>query len=273
LRADIIHVTGDVQYCALGVRRRRCVLTVLDLESLQRLRGLRKFALSLLWYRLPTWWAERVTVISQATKEDLLRHLPAREPKVAVVSCPVGPAFLGALHRGRTGDLPQVLQIGTAPNKNLERVVEAIAPLPVHLRILGSLTDDQRSLLESGSLSYSVVSNLSDDDLLREYVSSDLLAFVSTYEGFGLPILEAQAVGLPVITSNVSSMPEVAGEGAELVDPFSADAIRKAIEHVLGSPGLADKLVMKGRENVRSYLPRAIAATYAEIYRSMDLPG
>lgn len=273
LRADIIHVTGDVHYCALGIRRRRCVLTILDLESLQRLRGLRKLVLSVFWYRLPTWWANRVTVISEATKNDLVRHVPSCAGKVTVVPCPVGPDFLKVQQGLRTGRLPQVLQIGTAPNKNLERVVDALAALPVHLRILGTPTDKQRRLLEAAPLSYSVVSNLSDEELRLEYASSDLLAFVSTYEGFGLPIIEAQAVGLPVITSNVSSMPEVAGEGALLVDPFSIEAIRKAVDHVLGSPEVAEMLAMKGRENAQAFLPAAIAATYAGIYCGMKLPG
>lgn len=273
LRADVIHVTGDVQYCALAVRRRRCVLTVLDLESLERLRGLRKQALSLLWFRLPTWWAGRVTTISRATREDLVRHLPSRAAKTTVVPCPVGPAFLQARRPPRRQHPAQVLQIGTAPNKNLERLVDALGPLPVHLRIVGTPTEAQRTLLEASPVPYSLVRNLSEDELIREYLASDVLTFVSTYEGFGLPIVEAQALGLPVITSDRSSMPEVAGDGALLVDPGSTLAIRAAVVRVLESPDLAEELVARGRRNVQSYLPEAVAAGYAEVYRAMARPS
>jgi len=165
--------------------------------------------------------------------------------------------------------LTQVLQVGTNPNKNLERLVQAIAPLPVHLRIVGSLSEEQQVLLNTSGLSYSSVANLSEEDLVGEYSGSDVLTFLSTYEGFGLPIVEAQAVGLPVITSNVSSMPEVAGDGAVLVDPFSYEAIRDAVVRLLESPDLAEQLVTRGRQNVQRYLPGAIARMYADIYREM----
>lgn len=273
LRADIFHVGGDVHYCALAIRRSRSVLTVHDLATLRRLQGLRRRAFFILWYRLPTWWSARVTTISQATKNELVGVLPARAAKTSVVPNPVGTAFLNAQRTPQQRELPQVLQVGTGANKNLERVISAIASLPVHLRIVGSLSERQRSLLEGASLSYSAVENLCEEDLVREYTESDVLAFMSTYEGFGLPIIEAQAVGLPVITSNVSSMPEVAGEGALLIDPLDTGAIRDAVALVVKSPHLAQSLVARGHQNVTRFLPGAIAEMYADIYRDMGQHG
>ncbi|HUP70147.1 MAG TPA: glycosyltransferase family 1 protein [Acidimicrobiales bacterium] len=273
LRADVVHVGGDVHYCVLAIRRTRSVLTVPDLVTLHRLQGIRRRALFLLWYRLPTWWAARVTTISQATKNELVQVLPARAAKTSVVPCPVGNAFLNAQRTPQQRELPQILQVGTGANKNLERVISAIASLPVHLRIVGSLSDKQRLLLDGTSLSYSAVENLCEEGLVREYTESDVLSFMSTYEGFGLPIIEAQAVGLPVITSNVSSMPEVAGEGALLVDPLDTGAIRDAVALLIKSPDLAQSLVARGHQNVTRFLPGAIAEMYADIYRGMGQPG
>lgn len=269
LRADVIHVGGDVHYCALAIRRCRSVLTVHDLATLHRLRGLRRRAFFILWYRLPTWWSARVTTISQTTKNELVGSLPTRANKTSVVPNPVGMAFLTARRTPQQRELPQVLQIGTGINKNLDRVIRAVAPLPIHLRIVGQLSEKQRLLLGSTPLSYSVVENLCEEDLVREYTGSDVLTFISTYEGFGLPIVEAQAVGLPVITSNVSSMPEVAGDGALLVDPLDTGAIRDAIALLVKSPDLAQSLVTRGHQNVRRYLPESIAEMYAQIYRGM----
>ena len=96
-----------------------------------------------------------------------------------------------------------------------------------------------------------------------------MVVFASLYEGFGLPILEAQAMGRPVITSNFGAMREAAGDGALLVDPYSVGAIRAAILRLKNEPGLREELVRKGRENAEKYRGAAVAERYAEIYRRL----
>lgn len=269
LQPEVVHVTGDVHYCCLAVRRKRCVLTVHDLSSLHRLVGLRKQLYFLCWFRLPTWWAARITTVSRATRDELLRSLPGRAPKVSVVPNPVKTSFLVAERAPAERRLARVLVVGTAPNKNLERVVTALEGAPVQLRIVGPVTSHQRHQLQRSGLAYEAVERLSDDELIREYTESDLLVFVSTYEGFGLPIVEAQAAGLPVVTSDLSAMRETAGDGALLVDPFDVLAIRDAVARLLDSSELARSLVEKGRRNAEHFSPPAIAALYARIYRDL----
>jgi glycosyltransferase involved in cell wall biosynthesis len=244
-------------------------VTVLDLVSLRRLRGLRRYVFFLVWYRLPIWWATKVTTISEATREELLSHIPTATAKVATLPCPVAPGFSSAVRRPNSREVPQVLLVGTGPNKNLETVVRALVGLPVQLRIIGGVSEVQRQLLEQGRLSYSADHALSESQIIREYTQSDILLFVSRYEGFGLPILEAQAVGLPVITSCVASMPEVAGDGAVFVDPLDEGAIRSAVATLLSSPTLAKELAAKGRANVRAFSPAVVANRYAELYREV----
>lgn len=272
LRADIIHVTGDVHYCALAVPRHRCLLTVLDHSSLHRLGGLRRWTYFLLWFRLPAWWATRITVISRATRDELVRGLPTTAAKTSIIPCPVGGSFLTVRRTPKQGRLFQVLMVGTGANKNLERMVRALESLPVHIRIIGALSPEQCTLLEASAVSYSAVAELSDEQMVREYAESDVLSFISTYEGFGLPIIEAQAVGLPVVTSNISSMPEVAGDGALLVDPFDVKAIEDAVALLIEKPDVAQVLTEKGFRNVESFRPDTIAEMYGQIYRNMGLP-
>src|ERR1019366_5480149 len=93
LRADVMHVTGDIQYCALAIPRRRCVLTVHDLVSLNRLKGPRKHVFSLLWYSLPLRWAKHVTSISEESRKQLARSFPATVGRVRVISNCADPAF------------------------------------------------------------------------------------------------------------------------------------------------------------------------------------
>ena len=102
-------------------------------------------------------------------------------------------------------------------------------------------------------------------DLDSLYRSADALVFPSRYEGFGLPILEAQAYGLPVICSNVTAIPEVAGDGALLIDPLNpGDWVDAMIERF--SPVERAKLVAAGFENARRYSPEATAAQQQRVY-------
>ena len=95
---------------------------------------------------------------------------------------------------------------------------------------------------------------------------ADILAFVSTYEGFGLPIIEAQAIGRVVITSNLASMPEVAGKGALFVNPFSVEEIREGIVSLIENEHDRATLIKRGLENVKRFDKEKIANQYQEIY-------
>ena len=111
--------------------------------------------------------------------------------------------------------------------------------------------------------------NLPYKEILALYRECDLLCFASTYEGFGLPILEAQATGRAVVTSTVASMPEVAGGGACLVDPFSVDAIREGVSKVIREEAYRETLISKGLQNVERFRVEKIAAGYLEVYNNI----
>jgi glycosyltransferase involved in cell wall biosynthesis len=267
LRADVVHVTGDIHYCALAIRRRRCVLTIHDLCSLNRLKGVRKRVFSVFWYSLPLRWAPHVTAISEQTRKQLESEFPAVAGKLQLVPNCVDEAFRHERRPAREDtDRPQVLQVGTAANKNLERVAKAASGLPLHLRIIGPVSSAQRALLRSMDLAWASAEHLSAEELMMEYWQSDILIFASTYEGFGLPIVEAQAIGLPVITSNLEPMTETAGDGALLVDPYDECDIRAALKQLLCSPDLARRLRHQGSRNVRRFDAAVVADQYADIY-------
>ena len=101
-------------------------------------------------------------------------------------------------------------------------------------------------MLKQLGVEYSAQSKLTDAEMQEAYATSDFLLFASTLEGFGMPILEAQMVGLPVITSHIAPMNEVAGDGALLCDPRDCNAIRGCIERVTSDAQLREKLIQKG---------------------------
>jgi asparagine synthase (glutamine-hydrolysing) len=264
-QGDVNHVTGDVHYLTYFLRRRRTLLTVLDCVSLHRLRGLRRALFRVLWYDLPLRRAALVTTISEAARRDLAASVGRAADGVRVVHCPVSPNFKPAPRRA-AGGRPVILQVGTSPNKNVVRLAEAVAGLACELRVIGRLTDEQRSAITAAGVPFTAASNLDDRQMVRAYEEADIVTLASTYEGFGLPIVEANAVGRPVVTSNCSSMPEVAGDAACLVDPFDAASVRAGIRRVLEDDAYRAQLVEAGYANARRFEPRRIAAMYAELY-------
>ncbi|MBK9291141.1 MAG: glycosyltransferase family 4 protein [Bacteroidetes bacterium] len=267
-QSDINHITGDIHFVAFFMRKRRTVLTIHDLEVLRRLKGVSRFVVWLFWFYLPALRVRYITVISGFTKEVLLKEVRISPDKVVVIHNCVSPAIQYKPKPFNTVR-PNILHIGTAHNKNLERLIEAIAGMPVHLTILGHLRDHQLQLLQQYNVEYTNYFNLSYDKVVELYQACDLVSFVSLYEGFGMPIIEAQATGRPVVTSNCTSMPEVAGEGALIVDPTRTGQIREAISRIISDEALRGQLVEKGLENVKRFTPAAIAARYAQLYEQM----
>ena len=120
--------------------------------------------------------------------------------------------------------------------------------------------------LEKNRISYSACSQLTEQGIIEEYKACDLVSFVSVYEGFGMPIVEAQWIERPVITSNCSSMPEVAGEGACLVNPRDIYDIRQAVLRIVRDSDYRETLLEKGRQNRQRFSLREVAQQYLNVY-------
>jgi glycosyltransferase involved in cell wall biosynthesis len=137
------------------------------------------------------------------------------------------------------------------------------------LKIIGDLDDQTTRQLKEAKISYESAVNLSEAEMYQAYCDADLVSFVSTYEGFGMPIVEAQWVERPVVTSNCSSMPEVAGEGACLVDPFDVGSIREGIQRVIRDTAFRQHLVEQGRGNRERFSLEEIAKQYLSLYERL----
>jgi glycosyltransferase involved in cell wall biosynthesis len=167
---------------------------------------------------------------------------------------------------------------GIKPHKNLVRLIEAFAELrkgefeELKLLIIGdeiSKLPSLRRAVHSHKLHKHVrfLGFLPDETLAALYRLAAVFVFPSLYEGFGLPPLEAMASGTPVVTSNVSSLPEVAGDAAMLVDPYDVSSIVTGMRRVLSDPALADEMRRKGLVRARDFSwERSVARTHA-IYR------
>ena len=203
--------------------------------------------------------------ISQATRDDLLRRFPVAAGKTVAIPLAADGAFAAA----KAGDVPArhgldrpyLLAVGTLePRKNLERLVAAWNRLPASLRERHALAlvgprgwDDEPILRAAAASGARLLGRVSDSDLAALYAGCAAFAYPSLYEGFGLPVLEAMSAGAPVVTSNVSSLPEVAGDAAMLVDPRDEVAIAAALERLLTDPVLAAELRARGRRRAVAF--------------------
>ncbi|MFA5114020.1 MAG: glycosyltransferase family 1 protein [Candidatus Margulisiibacteriota bacterium] len=223
--------------------------------------------------------ARRIIAISEQTKKDLVRVLNVAPDKVTVVH------LASSLGGGRVAVGPAIsrrvppkylLYVGNRQAyKNYELLVRAIRPLlladPDLLLVCAgpAFTQQEERLLVELGLHGRVRGFYIDSDVTLAYLYQNALAFVfpSLYEGFGLPVLEAFSCGCPVVLSNASSLPEVAGEAAEYFEPKSGADLLKAVTAVIGDQAKRAALVAKGYERLKKFSWDKTAAQTKEVYR------
>lgn len=267
-RADIYHVTGDIHYIVCALPRNRTLLTIHDCVFLYSAIGIKRRLLKWLLLDWPVRRCRLITTISEATKKDILEYTGCSPEKIVVIPDPVpgGISFVPAEFKTAQ---PRILFVGTTTNKNLLRTAEALEDIPCSLDIIGPLSPDQMQALSAHRIQYTAYSDLTDEEMAARYVSADLILFPSTFEGFGLPIIEGQKAGRPVITSDLSPMNETAGGAACLVNPFETTSIRQAVLRVIGDAAFREQLVSEGFRNVARFSQETIALQYIECYRKL----
>ena len=268
-KADIYHITGHIHYMALVLPADCTVLTIHDLVILRIRKGFRRFVLKKLLFDLPVKRLKYITVISENTKKELIACTGCPEDKISVIENPVRDDFIADKTREFDAECPVILQVGTSPVKNLPALIAALKGVQCRLRIIGPLDDAHVAALKENGIDYENRVGLTDAELRDEYLNADMVVFCSTYEGFGLPIIEAQATGTPLITSSLSPMKEVAGDGALLVDPHDPGSIRNAVLRLIDNSETRKSIVEKGCINVERFASDRIAGRYAQLYHDI----
>ena len=270
-KANIYHITGDVHYICAVLPGKRTVLTVHDLRAHERLKDkpLKKWIYNLIWVKYAVKKCKYVTAISEQTKEEILSVCPWAVNKVVVIPDPIS-TNIKYSSKEINVECPRLLFIGTKDNKNHLRMIEAIRGMNCIVDIIGIIPDNEKKLLDDYAIKYENSSFLSEDELLDKYKNCDVVMFASTYEGFGMPIVEGQMIGRPVLTSNISPMNTVAGkDSACLVDPYSIESISTGLKHILEDKEYRNSLIQNGRVNAQKYTANSIANMYDNIYEKI----
>ena len=233
--------------------------------------------------------SDHVITISEFSKQDMVEHLGLSPDRISVTPLGVEPVYFERVAEhtrdevlARHGLKPGFfLFLGTLqPRKNLPRILQAFEQLPADVRkehplvIVGRDGWNNEDLLpklqqleargEGRWLSF-----LPQSDVLALLQSAAALTFPSLYEGFGLPVIEAFAARCPVIASNSTSLPEVAGDAAWMVDPYDVDSISAAMGALLAQPGLREQKIELGLTRARQYTWHECARQTLEVYRKV----
>ncbi len=227
-----------------------------------------------------------IITVSQSTANDIVKHFPFCANKIKAI--PLASA-IGKNNKSKERQIDNtqyVIFVGTIePRKNIKNMLRAYAALPKSLKqkykfiLVGNIgwgnIELDKLLVEFNLTSFVEWRPfVNDQELSALYQNAYCLLFPSFYEGFGLPIVEAQSFGVPAITSNISSMPEVVGEGGLLIDPCSIESIKNALEQLLSDTGLRDSLSQKAMINAQRFSwGKTVNTTYDVFSESINIRG
>ncbi|EPL9726798.1 TPA: glycosyltransferase family 4 protein [Pseudomonas putida] len=233
--------------------------------------------------------ADHIITISEYSKQDMVEHLGIAPSRISVTPLGVEPVYferIDAAHKQAVLDKHGLkpgffLFVGTLqPRKNLPRILQAFKQLPATVRqehplvIVGrdgwnneELLPQLTALQQQGEGRW--LSYLPQDEVMALLQSAAALTFPSLYEGFGLPVIEAFAAQCPVLASNSTSVPEVAGDASWAVDPYDVDSISSAMQALLEQDALRDEKVRLGLERAHQYTWKECARQTLEIYRQV----
>lgn len=274
---DVFHPTNYDPYFLSYLKNKPFVLTVYDMIH-ERFKDMFPNNKTTENKKILCEKASKIIAISESTKKDLIEFFDIEESKIEVI-------YLGnsmVLDNKTTLDkvVPQkyILFVGSRGGyKNFDRFINSISSLlnkNLDLSVVcvggGKFTNNELDMFKNLTIINKVLQYTLDDNSLSQfYAKAVMFVFPSLYEGFGIPVLEAFACDCPLLCSNTSSLPEIAGDGAEYFDPYSKESICNAVEKVLNSDEVKDKLIKNGRERLKHFSWEKTGEQTKDIYESV----
>ena len=261
--ADLIHVLGDINFAGVATPPTRTIVTVLDCIHETWSDPLRRAFVQFGWFTWPASRGVTFNAISSFTAERVAAITGRDLRDISVIAPAVDPRFAGAWSPMPEGS-PEVLIVGTAPNKNVARALAALAGLDVRATVIGPI---DAAIARAAPVPITRHVRVNDSEMLAAYRRAHVVLFPSLYEGFGLPIAEAQAIGRPVVTSDRAPMRDTAGGAAWFVDPLDVGSIAAGVRAALAPSSERDHRLAAARVNAARFDPGSIATQWEALYR------
>ena len=269
-QGNINHICGDINFISIFMSKKKTVNTFLDFYSMQRLKSIKKLIYKIFWIKIPFLKSESVITISNNTLRELNNYIDIKgKKKIYVIGISVSNNFKKKLKK-KISKTPKILVVGTSINKNISNIITSLKNIYCELILVGQLNDQIINELNLNNIKYRNLVSIKMKKLIYEYYNSDILLFPSNYEGFGVPILEAQTIGRPVITSNLEPMISIAGEGAFFVNPKKPKEISEAIKTIIKNEKLRLSKIKKGFINVKRFKNSIILNEHLKVYKEVS---
>ena len=260
------HITGDCHYVGILLAGKIVTHTYHDFNYLSTLNGLKYLIYNFLWVTLPVLFSKNVVFISPFTKDQAIRYNSRYKNKgVMIYNCV--PEFVKKSCKNDSTK-KKILAFNTGVQKNINTLINSLKDFKdIELHLIGKAL----SLDYPRNIKIYSYSSISHEKLEFLYSCSDLLWFASIHEGFGMPVIEAQQVGIPVITSNNSSLKWVSGNGAFFVNnPLDLEENKLAITKVLNDTEIREKLIFEGKENIKRFSISKFKKDYDNFFNDIN---
>ena len=262
-QGDVNHVLGDVNFISIFMDKNKTINTFLDCRLLDKFAGLKLIVYQYLWFKIPTNISKKITYISNFTKTSIERKLKIKVKNSEVIPVPLVENLKFQVNKNKK---KKILIVGTSENKNIKNMILSLKSLDISLTIIGKIKKDIKNLCETNNINYKNLVDISNNKMRNIYANNDILLMVSKYEGFGMPIIEAQSSGTVVITSNIEPMKSIVGDKGLTVNPNRPDEIRAKIKKLINSSNYFFKNVKIGKLNSIKYNSKKINKIYFKLY-------
>lgn len=269
-KTGINHITGDIHYGVLGLIGRKSVLTIHDDYAIRQCkRGLLgKLYMWLFWIYLPIKMVKAPICTTPTTLNNIKKLYNSK--KLQVITHHIVPSVIRDVQKPFNKEYPRLLQIGTQINKNLETTLEAIKGMRCKLVVLKRMTESQKEIADKYNIDYTNRFDIPFEEVADEYHECDIVVFPSLFEGLGMPIIEGQKAGKPIITSNREAMNWTAGDAALLLEnPLDVQEYKAALNRIIYDDDYRKDLVEKGKRNVSRFSLEHAVEMYMRIYESV----
>ena len=267
-QGDVNHILGDINFISLLMNRNKTINTFLDCRLLSEFNGFKKLIYKFFWFIFPIKNSIHNTFISNFTRLEIEKVLKKKISNSSVIPVPLVKNLDFKININKK---KKILIVGTLHHKNINNMIKSLINLNVDLTIVGELKEYLKDLCKKKGIKFKNYVNISDNKIKSLYKNNDILLMVSMYEGFGMPIIEAQASGMAVITSNREPMISVVGKKGLIVNPNKPKEISKMVKKLSKNKKFYLENIKYGKKNSKNFRSEIICKKYRELYMRLLL--